>query len=256
MPLQNTTLSFAQLDARANQLARHLIQLGAAPERPIGILMRRSLDLFTGLVAILKSGSAYVPMDPDYPPDRLAIMAGDSKACFPVPGQHCFMRNTCLSEPCRNKCPQCHLNAGEVHSYSRSPSKMLSVSVALLQAPVILSQVDLEGKVSEVLAAVEKDRQATGSIESVPKVVLVSFRAGLTLVGALHSALSLQQGTLLGINSSGSVIVKHLKCMTALHIECTQESADVESQLSTALSLCRWMRRGPGYCSSLRPPQR
>ena len=169
MPLQNTTLSFAQLDARANQLARHLIQLGAAPERPIGILMRRSLDLFTGLVAILKSGSAYVPMDPDYPPDRLAIMAGDSKACFPVPGQHCFMRNTCLSEPCRNKCPQCHLNAGEVHSYSRSPSKMLSVSVALLQAPVILSQVDLEGKVSEVLAAVEKDRQATGSIESVPK---------------------------------------------------------------------------------------
>ena len=76
---------------------------------------------------------------------------------------------------------------------------MLSVSVALLQAPVILSQVDLEDKVSEVLAAVEKERQATGSIESVPKVVLVSFRAGLMLVGALHSALSLQQGTILCI---------------------------------------------------------
>ena len=38
--------------------------------------------LLTGLVAILKAGSAYVPMDPDYPSDRLAIMAGDSKVCF------------------------------------------------------------------------------------------------------------------------------------------------------------------------------
>ena len=78
--LQEVTLSYAELEARANQLAHRLIQLGAAPERPVGILMRRSLDLFIGLLAILKSGSAYVPMDPDYPPDRLAIMAGDSKA--------------------------------------------------------------------------------------------------------------------------------------------------------------------------------
>lgn len=77
--LQGSTLSFAELDARANQLAHRLIELGAAPERPVGILMRRSLDMFTGLLAILKAGSAYVPMDPDYPPDRLAIMAGDSK---------------------------------------------------------------------------------------------------------------------------------------------------------------------------------
>ena len=45
----------------------------------MGILMRRCLELFTGLLAILKSGSAYVPMDPDYPAERLAIMAGDSK---------------------------------------------------------------------------------------------------------------------------------------------------------------------------------
>ena len=46
--MQDTTLSFAELDARANQLAHRLIELGAAPERPVGILMRRSLDLFTG----------------------------------------------------------------------------------------------------------------------------------------------------------------------------------------------------------------
>ena len=118
MPLQNTTLSFAQLDARANQLARHLIQLGAAPERPIGILMRRSLDLFTGLVATLKSGSAYVPMDPDYPPDRLAIMAGDSKACSPVPEQCYFMRNTCLSEPCQQCNPWRPLCMSTVAKYS------------------------------------------------------------------------------------------------------------------------------------------
>ena len=97
--MQDTTLTFAELDALANQLAHHLIQVGAAPERPVGILMRRSLDLFIGLLAILKSGSAYVPMDPDYPADRLAIMAGDSK----VPSSAKLNRSSAMdSQPALN----------------------------------------------------------------------------------------------------------------------------------------------------------
>ena len=78
----------------------------------------------------------------------------------------------------------------------------------LLQAPVILSQVDLDGKVSEVLEAVEKDQQATGSIKSVPKVVLVSLTPGATPVGALHSAMSLKQGMLLCFASVRCVLVR------------------------------------------------
>ena len=59
--MQDTTLSFAELDARANQLAHRLIELGAAPERPVGILMRRSLDLFTGDNPGVQSSAVALP---------------------------------------------------------------------------------------------------------------------------------------------------------------------------------------------------
>ncbi|TCP58031.1 amino acid adenylation domain-containing protein [Tumebacillus sp. BK434] len=72
------TLTYAELNARANQLARRLQQLGAGPDRVIGVSLRRSLDLAVGLLAILKAGSAYLPLDPQYPAERLRLMIEDS----------------------------------------------------------------------------------------------------------------------------------------------------------------------------------
>ncbi|GLQ98962.1 non-ribosomal peptide synthase/polyketide synthase [Dyella mobilis] len=75
---EDQSLSYGELNARANRLARHLIALGAGPERRIAVALPRSLDLFVALLAVLKSGAAYLPLDPAYPPERLALMIEDA----------------------------------------------------------------------------------------------------------------------------------------------------------------------------------
>ncbi|WP_192560201.1 non-ribosomal peptide synthase/polyketide synthase [Pseudomonas allokribbensis] len=71
-------LSYAQLNVRANQLAAVLIEHGVGPEVLVGISVERSLEMIVGLLAILKAGGAYLPLDPEYPQDRLAYMFEDS----------------------------------------------------------------------------------------------------------------------------------------------------------------------------------
>ncbi|SOD20611.1 non-ribosomal peptide synthetase [Nitrosomonas ureae] len=71
-------ISYAELNTRANKLAHRLMQLGIKPEMRVGVAMERSLDIIVTLLAILKSGAAYVPLDLDYPTDRLAFMIKDS----------------------------------------------------------------------------------------------------------------------------------------------------------------------------------
>jgi amino acid adenylation domain-containing protein len=73
-------LTYAQLDERANQLAHHLMDLGAGPDVPVAISMEKSPELVVGLLAILKAGSAYLPLDPAYPAERLAYMLSDAAA--------------------------------------------------------------------------------------------------------------------------------------------------------------------------------
>ncbi|WP_144162281.1 condensation domain-containing protein, partial [Paraburkholderia sp. BCC1885] len=74
----NEQVSYAQLEARSNGLAQHLVRLGVGPEVRVGIAAERSVEMVTGLLAILKAGGAYVPLDPDYPAERLAYMMEDS----------------------------------------------------------------------------------------------------------------------------------------------------------------------------------
>ncbi|VVO90666.1 Linear gramicidin synthase subunit B [Pseudomonas fluorescens] len=71
-------LTYAQLETRANPLAHKLIELGVAPDRLVGIAVERSVEMIVGLLAILKAGGTYVPLDPAYPQDRLAYMIEDS----------------------------------------------------------------------------------------------------------------------------------------------------------------------------------
>ncbi|GLZ39389.1 non-ribosomal peptide synthase/polyketide synthase [Actinokineospora sp. NBRC 105648] len=73
-----TGLTYAELNARANQLARLLIERGAGPEQFIAVALPRTEQLVVALLAILKSGAAYLPLDPDYPADRLAFMLEDT----------------------------------------------------------------------------------------------------------------------------------------------------------------------------------
>ena len=72
------TLTYAELDVRANRLAHHLRGLGVGPDVTVGVSMARSVDLAVALLAVLKAGGACVPLDPTYPPERLAFMAEDA----------------------------------------------------------------------------------------------------------------------------------------------------------------------------------
>lgn len=71
-------LSYAELNRAANRLAHALIRDGIGPAQRVGIAMHRSLDLVVSLLAVMKTGAAYVPLDPDYPAQRLRYMMDDS----------------------------------------------------------------------------------------------------------------------------------------------------------------------------------
>ena len=73
-------LTYAELNARANRLARHLRQLGVGADVLVGIHMERSLEMLVAMLATLKAGGAYLPLDPAYPADRVAFMLEDSRA--------------------------------------------------------------------------------------------------------------------------------------------------------------------------------
>jgi exopolysaccharide biosynthesis WecB/TagA/CpsF family protein len=79
---ESRSLTYRELDARADLLAAHLVGLGVGPGVLVGVEIERSLDMLVGILAILKAGGAYVPLDPEYPADRLAFMLADSKAPF------------------------------------------------------------------------------------------------------------------------------------------------------------------------------
>ncbi|WP_394829003.1 amino acid adenylation domain-containing protein [Pendulispora albinea] len=76
---ENQSLTYQELDARANQLAHALRARGVGPEVLVGVSMERSLELVIALVGILKAGGAYVPLDPSYPAERLRYLTEDAK---------------------------------------------------------------------------------------------------------------------------------------------------------------------------------
>ena len=73
-------LSYGELEARSNALGRYLIGLGVGPDAVVGIALPRSFEMVIALVGVLKAGGAYLPLDPEYPEDRLRYMLGDSGA--------------------------------------------------------------------------------------------------------------------------------------------------------------------------------
>lgn len=75
----NEHLTYAQLNAKSNQLAHQLQKLGVKPEVLVGICVERSLDMLIGILGILKAGGAYIPFDPTYPQERLGFMLEDAQ---------------------------------------------------------------------------------------------------------------------------------------------------------------------------------
>ncbi|HET9248200.1 MAG TPA: amino acid adenylation domain-containing protein, partial [Xanthobacteraceae bacterium] len=74
----DVSLSYAELNARANRLAHWLIRLGAGPERVVALVLGRSVEIVVAQLAVAKAGAAFVPVDPVYPPERVAFMLADA----------------------------------------------------------------------------------------------------------------------------------------------------------------------------------
>src|SRR6266705_6101261 len=81
------SLTYHELDQRANQLAHFLQSLGVGPDVVVGLYLDRSLAVIVGALAILKAGGAYLPLDPSYPKERLMVMLKDAKTPILVTGQ-------------------------------------------------------------------------------------------------------------------------------------------------------------------------
>ncbi len=78
--MEGTSLTYAQLNDRANQIARHLIGLGVQRNEIVAVCLRRSFDLVAGILGVLKAGAAYLPIDPEYPKERIRFVLSDSQA--------------------------------------------------------------------------------------------------------------------------------------------------------------------------------
>ncbi len=85
-------LTYQELNERADRLAAHLRKSGAVPDGIVALCAERSLEMIVGLLAILKSGAAYLPLDPSFPSERLAFMLADSQAPILVTEEHLAAR--------------------------------------------------------------------------------------------------------------------------------------------------------------------
>ena len=86
--VEGVSLSYAQLNAHANRLARHLRTLGVGPDVLVGLCVERSAEMIVGLLAVLKAGGGYVPLDPAYPQERLATILSDAMPAVVLTRQH------------------------------------------------------------------------------------------------------------------------------------------------------------------------
>ena len=100
----NEILTYRELNDRANRLAHHLRMLGVGSGTLVGLCLDRSIELVVSLLGILKAGAAYLPLDSDYPGDRLSFMLRDAEAQITLADRSTLAKLTALSGRCRIVC--------------------------------------------------------------------------------------------------------------------------------------------------------
>ncbi|HSI52112.1 MAG TPA: amino acid adenylation domain-containing protein, partial [Ideonella sp.] len=157
------SLSYAELNAQANRLARHLMAAGVGPESRVAVCAERGVALVVALLATLKAGGAYVPLDPAYPVERLAYMLQD---CAPVAVL------THLTEAARSRL------SATLHAPGRLHLDLQADASHWAQAPAVNPDPDATGTAGRRLAYVIYTSGSTGQ----PKGVMVEHASVVNLI--------------------------------------------------------------------------
>lgn len=124
---ENSVCTYSELNARANKLAHYLCSIGVRPDDRIALCFQPSLDMLVGILAVLKAGGAFVPLDPNYPRERLSSMLGDCGAGIVLTHSavsnelvsflllsNCVVLDAQRDEPLWEGCPVDNLQRGKV----------------------------------------------------------------------------------------------------------------------------------------------
>ncbi|MFC8208942.1 amino acid adenylation domain-containing protein, partial [[Kitasatospora] papulosa] len=180
-------LTYAELDARANRLARHLAGRGIGPETVVAAVFERTVDLVVALLGVIKSGAAYLPIDPAYPADRIAYVIADSGAV-------------------------CVLTSEELDARPAAPEHRPQVPVLLLDSTDVTEALTglAEGPVvdTERTAALRPEHPMwviyTSGSTGRPKGVLVEHRAIVNFLSAMQDRFALgADDRLLAVSTHG-----------------------------------------------------
>ncbi|WP_204054807.1 non-ribosomal peptide synthetase, partial [Planomonospora parontospora] len=177
-----TTLTYGELNARANRLARLLRRRGAGPERVVALLLPRSADLVVAALAVSKAGAAYLPVDPGYPPERIAAMLDDARPVLVVGGE-------LLAAADVSSFAEGNLTEDEVRVELRNPAYVIYTSGSTGRPKGVV--VTHEGLAA--FAATQRDRLRVGpdgrvlqfaspSFDASVMEMLMAFAAGAALV--------------------------------------------------------------------------
>nr|BFD41005.1 hypothetical protein FFPRI1PSEUD_25040 [Pseudomonas sp. FFPRI_1] len=222
---QGQSLSYAQLDQRANALALHLQGLGVRPDDRVAIVARRSLETLVGLLAILKAGGAYVPLDPAHPAERLAYLLTDS-APVAVLTQHAL----------REQLPALSVPLVELDSRQWLPGSRVAPQVP--------------GLSPEHLAYVIYTSGSTG----LPKGVMVEHRSLSSLVDWHCQAFDLQPASQVSCLAGFGFDAMAWEVWPTLCAGATLHLAPVSDGLEDLQALLAWWRQQPLDVSFLPTP--
>ena len=178
LAFRDQSMSYAELNNKANRLALTLQALGAKPDQLIGLFIERSIEMVVGLLAILKSGAAYVPLDPSYPHDRIDLMIADSQASILL-----------------------------THSSLRDRLPNHDAAVVCIDNQLLDSSVDFSEERHSLINAVTPNHLAyviyTSGSTGIPKGVMVEHRNVLNFMAGMDDSLqySSQPGVWLAVTS-------------------------------------------------------
>ncbi|KAF9945346.1 hypothetical protein BGZ65_010852, partial [Modicella reniformis] len=201
------SMSYAELNTRANRLAHHLIGLGVQPDMCVAICVERSFAMIVGVLAVLKAGGAYVPLDPTYPKERLISILEDARPKFALVDNvgHAILKEVKLSQPCQK-------DYGD-----ESPIVLIDIVERRLSLD---TNPEVPRLTSRHLAYVIYTSGSTGR----PKGVMIEHQGVVNLIHGRHemfdilSSSSVLQFTSLSFDHSVSEIFSALSIGASLHL--------------------------------------